>query len=222
MLKRPPRMRHLKEDHRGFVVPWFVSWAKNGKPCEYGEGEPDFRAADTRKFKRALAERRCWLCGEMLGVNLAFVIGPMCAVTRVTSEPPCHLECATYAVQVCPFLTKPRMRRNEKDLPEDRINPGGIAIPRNPGACCIWVTRSFKTFRPGAGNDGVLLRLGDPVSVQWYAEGREATRAEIERSIESGYPLLRDAAKRQGDEAVDQLVEDMAKVSPLLPREARV
>src|SRR5438477_249547 len=80
-----------------------------------GEGEPDFRCADKRKFHRALKEKRCWVCGDKLGVHLAFVIGPMCAVNKVTSEPPCHLECAEYSVRICPFLSRPRMRRNEHD-----------------------------------------------------------------------------------------------------------
>ena len=160
VIEKPARLNHLATDHRGFIVPWFVQWFKDGKGSAYGEGEPDFRCADERKFHRALKEKRCWVCGDKLGVHLAFVIGPMCAVNKVTSEPPCHLECAEYSVRICPFLSRPRMRRNEHDLPEQRIEAPGVHLKRNPGTICIWVTRSYQTFRPEIGQDGLLINLG--------------------------------------------------------------
>jgi len=217
MIERPARLKHFPTDHRGFVVPWFVQWFKDGEPGTFGEGAPDFRVADEHKFRRALKEKRCWVCGDKLGVHLAFLIGPMCAVNKVTSEPACHFECADYAARVCPFLTRPRMRRNEHALPAERIEAPGLHLRRNPGASCLWVTRSYTTFRPGVGADGMLFALGPPERVLWYCEGRAATRAEIEAAIVGGLPALEEVAELQGGGARAELIEGVRAVRTLLP-----
>jgi hypothetical protein len=211
------RIANLPRDSRGFPVPWFVQWFSDGKAGEPGVGEPDFRAADERKFVRAIKERRCWVCGQPLGQYMAFVIGPMCAVNRVTAEPPCHLDCATFSAIGCPFLSQPRMRRNEKEMPEHKDAPG-FMITRNPGATCVWVTKSFSTFRPHKGGSGLMFFLHPPTSVVWFAEGREATCAEVVASIESGFPLLLEMAQKEGPAAIRDLYEQLARAVPLLPR----
>jgi len=213
----PRRIKHLSVNHQGFVVPFFVQWFKDGEASAFGEGAPDFRVADERKFRRALQEKRCWVCGDRLGVHLAFLIGPMCAVNKVTSEPSCHFECADYAARVCPFLTRPRMRRNEHALPAARIEAAGVHLRRNPGAACIWVTRSVRPFRPDMGEDGILFALGPPERVLWYCEGRAATRAEIEAAITSGLPALEAVAELQGGGAMAELLKGVRAVQTLLP-----
>src|SRR5262245_17927108 len=102
----PARMARLPISPAGYPVPWFVATIK---------GEPDFRVIGPDKIARAVRADLCWLCGQTLGRFKAFVGGPMCAVNRTSAEPPSHRECAEYAVRACPFLTRPRMRRNEKD-----------------------------------------------------------------------------------------------------------
>src|SRR5215831_10331151 len=131
----PRRIAKLPVDHRGFPVPWFVAFI---------DGKPDFRMIDTPKLAIAVKQRRCWTCGEPLGVHLAFLIGPMCAVNRVISEPPSHRDCAIFSATACPFLSQSRMRRNEKNLPDDRMEAAGIGLSRNAGAVCIWTTRNYK------------------------------------------------------------------------------
>lgn len=201
----PLRMRGLPISDRGFPVPWFVAWLK---------GEPDFRCIDTPKLVLAVKKNLCWVCGQQKGRYHAFVIGPMCAVNRTTSEPPSHIECATYSVQACPFLTQPRMRRNEHLLPEERLDPRGIHLERNPGAACIWVTREFKPFDAG---NGVLFQIGDPVNVLWFCEGRTATREEIEHSIDTGLPHLRAMAEKEGTPAIAELDRCIERAQPFLP-----
>lgn len=213
----PARMKRLAVDHRGFPVPWFVQWMVDGKPVDYGQGAPDFRVMDSRKLGRAVREKRCWVCGERLGVHLAFVIGPMCAINRVISEPPSHRECAEFSAKACPFLSRPRMRRNEKDLPSDHREAPGFGLKRNPGVACLWFTRSFRTFRAQVGNAGILFRLGEPEAVEWYANGRPATRNEVMASIDSGLPSLREPAEQEGPDAVKALEAAIAKAMPLLP-----
>lgn len=45
---------------------------------------------------------------------------------------------------------------------------------------------------------GILFRIGRAFRTEWYSQGREATRAEVMESIETGIPLLRDANRLQG------------------------
>ncbi len=159
------RIKALPVDRRGFPVPWFVAKV---------DGEWDFRCIKPGGREDAYTKELCWVCGQRLGANKAFVIGPMCAINRVTAEPPSHLECAEWSAKACPFLTKPRMRRNEKDMPTEGTIPG-VGIMRNPGVSLIWITRSFKPFKTGNGND-FLFRVGNPERMLWFAEGRAATK----------------------------------------------
>src|SRR5581483_1562375 len=180
------RMRHLPVDERGYVVPWFVAWVN---------GKPEFRTMDRDKWKHAIRERRCWVCGDILGVNLAFVIGPMCGINRTTSEPPCHLECARWSARNCPFLSRPHMVRREDEITEAaRQNVSGEMITRNPGVTLIWITRTYKIWRDT--KDRPLIEVGEPESVEWWAERRPATRAEVEESVRTGLPLLEDLARQ--------------------------
>jgi hypothetical protein len=168
--------------HRGFPVPWFV---------ESIDGVPDFRVMDGRKLKKAVEERRCWVCGGRMGQFMAYVAGPMCAVNRTSSEPPSHVRCAVYSARACPFLSRPHMRRREEGLPEEAIIPAGVGIMRNPKAAMVWIVRGklkLKYDLKGA----LLFDLGEPEEVRWFSEGRTATRAEVDESIETGLPLLRE------------------------------
>lgn len=185
----PARLRRLPV-YRGFPVPWFVSWLDGP---DGPETVPEFRAMDARKWQQALAESRCWVCGEKLGTYRVFVIGPMCGINRTTSEPPCHADCAEWSAINCPFLSRPKAsRRDDADLLAAGAEPAaGCPIERNPGVVLLWWTRDYKTFRPGHGQPGQLIELGAPTRVRWICEGRDATRAEVAASIAGGLPALR-------------------------------
>jgi len=199
----PKRMARRPINDRGFPVPWFVPKVK---------GEWDFRAVDPHKMVIAYRQRLCWLCGEPLGQYLCFVIGPMCAVNRISSEPPSHRECAEYAARACPFLSKPRAKRNTVDLPDSKPM-SGIHLDHNPGATLLWVTKTYSPVSDGRG--GVLFQIGHPREVQWFAEGRAATRAEIVAAMDKGLPYLRELASIEGGEK--QLEANIAKAMKLLP-----
>lgn len=193
----PERIARLPVDERGYPVPWFVAFV---------DGKPDFRVVGANKRRDAVQMHRCWVCGERLGVYLTFTIGPMCVVNRVTSEPPAHTECAEFSAKACPFLTRPKMRRRENDLPAGTVDPPGIALDRNPGAVAVWTTDRFLPFQT-PDRRGWLIKIGEPLQIRWYAEGRAATRAEVEASIESGYPSLLEAAEKEGPVAIAALAE---------------
>lgn len=204
----PARMASLPRDHRGFPVPWFVAWI---------DGVADFRVIGPGKISDAVRRNVCWLCGQPRGIHNAFIIGPMCAINRTISEPPSHLECAEFAVRACPFLTQPRMRRNDKDIPADSKEPAGVGLKRNPGVACIWVTKEFRLMKV---DNGVLFRLGDPERVLWFAEGRTATREEVAESIRTGLPLLMEPAMAEGAAAVQELRRLCERARTLLPASA--
>jgi len=207
----PIRMTRLPIDARGYPVPWFVAWV----PGPDGVNVPEFRAQDARKFVEAIKGKRCWVCGDTLGRWLAFPIGPMCSITRTISEPPSHLDCATWSIRNCPFLSNPNMARRDDNLPRDYTTAGGFPITRNPGVMCLWLTRSFEVFDAGDGKP--LITLGEPAGVTWWREGRTATRAEVEASINSGLPALLGMAQKQGTAAIAAFEAAYVQAKALLP-----
>lgn len=193
-------------------MPWFVCWLDgNGARTEPGTGKPDFRVVDTRKLAIAITRKLCWICGGAMGRHMAFVIGPMCAVSRVSSEPPCHRACAEYAVCACPFLIHPRMVRNDRVALPTNFTPDGH-IDRNPGVSAIWMTRGYGAF---VSDGSQLFRLGDPEEIMWLRQGRAATRPEIIKSIDDGMPLLREKNTKPGHE--EELQRQYRRLLQMVP-----
>jgi len=209
----PPRIARLPLE-QGWPVPWFVYRGEDGT------GTPDFRVVDKRKFAQALKERKCWICGDLLGHWLAFPLGPMCAITRTISEPPSHRECAEWSIQNCPFLSNPAMVRRTDNVPAEAEEAVGFGLKRNPGVMALWMTRTFETFRVARsqiGNPGVLITVGEPADVTWWCEGRRATRAEVKASVDSGFVNLLNAAKLQGPVAIEELGKQAKRAEALWP-----
>lgn len=204
----PMSIRALPIDPvRKVPVPWFVAWI---------DGKPEFRVADGAKIAVAVREHRCWVCGGLLDNRVTFLIGPMCVINRVSSEPPSHPGCAEYSARACPFLSRPGMCRREGGLPEEADAPG-IMIDRNPGVTCLWTTRSPGAKPFNANGTGILFRLFPPTDLSWWAESRAATQAEVDASVASGLPLLKQMAEqdpRPG--ALDALDLMMIDALPLL------
>lgn len=205
----PLRIRLLPRNDAGYPIPWFVATI---------DGKPDFRVIERGRIDYALRNPVCWVCGGLRSGSMpaAFVIGPMCAVNRISAEPPSHVECAIYSATHCPFLSIPKMVRREKGVPVEAKVPAGISIRRNPGVALVWLTRTSRWFRD-PGGDGVLFDVGEPLETHWFAEGREATRAEVLASIESGLPILRDMAVDEGPEALAELMNQHAEALALVP-----
>lgn len=197
----PNHMKDLPRDSRGYPVPWFVAWV---------DGVPDFRVADGAKRVKAVKHNLCWICGQRLGTYLAFTIGPMCAINRVSSDPPQHLECAIFSALGCPFLSRPQANRRTANLPAEAEDAPGLPIMRNPGVTLVWVTKSYR-IRSN------LFYVGDPVSTAWYREGRAATRQEVLDSIQSGLPSLTEMAAAEGPTAVQALEYATAVAMRLVP-----
>jgi hypothetical protein len=198
LVSLPDSMASLPVDVRGYPVPAFVAWI---------DGEPDFRVIKPGWLGECVRRNKCWLCGGHLGVRKWFVIGPMCAITRTTSEPPSHRLCAEFAVKNCPFLTKPMAKRNERDLPETRVTPAGRHIERNPGVVCVWETKHYGIFKDGNGRP--LFDVGDPTGATFWREGRLARQEEVLESVTSGLHHLWAEAEGQGPPAQQALARQI-------------
>jgi len=204
----PAAVGRLPRDKHGRPVPWFVA---------YIDGEPDFRVIRRGGIEDAHRYGWCWVCGQPIaGRYKAFVIGPMCAVNRVSAEPPGHQACAIYSALACPFLSTPNMVRRDRQMPVEHSDPAGIMLERNPGVALVWTTTHYAKFA-APGGPGFLFDIGEPDSVAFYAQGRPATRAEVLASIESGLPTLREMAEADGPEAVAALDEQTAAALELIP-----
>jgi hypothetical protein len=198
----PPRIARRPVSPTGYPIPFFVHVDD--------QGAPDFRVVGRGKIGQAVKRRLCWVCGEPLGRTFAMTLGPMCAINRTISEPPSHRECAVYSAVACPFLSNPRMRRNEAgiraadgSMEDGFVEASGVGLRRNPGAMAVWCTRGYRPFQVPGG--GVLFTFDDPTEVLWFAEGRTATRREVDASINSGLPLLLHEAEKEGPRAVAEL-----------------
>lgn len=208
----PRRLALLPQDKAGHPVPWFVAWIG---------GKPDFRVIKPGAIREAMRCSLCWVCGHGFsgGEDRAFTIGPMCAVNLVSAEPPSHLECATWSARNCPFLATPNMVRRDRHMPEGAENPAGIMIRRNPGVALVWVT-GYRSWKPrDLGGAALLFYIGEPKRALWFAEGREATRAEVLASIGSGLPLLREMAEEDGPDAVAELERMHSAALAHVPRD---
>lgn len=205
----PARIAALPVDHRGYPVPWFVQWV---------DGQPDHRIMDGSKLMKAWTTKLCWICGQPLGgATVTFAIGPMCAVNRVSAEPPSHKECALFSVKGCPFLSRPHAHRREAGLPENHVEPSGNMLRRNPGVMLLWTAKRHTAGPFAVPDGGFLFNVGEPLECLFFFEGREATREEIEESINSGLPHLRELAEQGGLGDVAALEEMVAVAWTLLP-----
>lgn len=203
----PPKIKALPVDRRGYPVPWFTPWVG---------GEPEFRAVYPDQAYKAHKAGKCWICGQRNQGAYAFVIGPMCAINRVSSEPPSHLDCGRFAVTACPFLSRPlAKRRDVSDIPHQP--PPGVMLERNPGVSLIWVTRSYRfETEPNEPTNG-LFRIGSPIKpLEWYSEGRKATRKEVLESIESGLPKLTELALLHGEAGLEALRKQIERAMKLV------
>jgi hypothetical protein len=201
----PQSIAALPRDHRGYPVPWFVAWR---------DGVAVFPAFDPDKWNRAVNRRLCWVCGEPLGRAMVFVVGPMCTINRISSEPPCHFVCASYSAQVCPFLANPQMRRVPEEITGPVSAPGGIMATHNPGVMALWSTRHYRIIRT---DTGPIVGMGPASSVRWWTRGRLATAREAEEAFLIGVARLSEMAKPDGLEAISALARMASEAGRWLP-----
>lgn len=179
----PTSVAKLPRDSRGLPVPWFVAWI---------DGKPDFRVADGRKVIDAIENKLCWVCGEKLSPSQhTFVVGPMCSLNHITSEPPCHHACAVFSAKACPFLNRQEFYRREKGMPEN----AKIGVSESVKVTLLWTCCGYQL----RDSDGILFNMPNPSKVDWYCEGRIATRQEIIEAIDASAGRLKQICNDEND-----------------------
>ncbi len=162
-VQMPPRIARMATDRRGYPIPYTVM---------YVNGVPDFTAVDPKKWLTLLKIQGCGICGGTLHGRMFFVGGPLCAENRLFFDHPMHEECATYALQVCPFLCIPKMHyRKETSLP-----PGANILKSvskdKPDVFMLGSSRGYDLMRNGK---EVLLHAQPWDTLRWWKEGVEIT-----------------------------------------------
>ncbi|MGC1301667.1 MAG: hypothetical protein WA840_04760, partial [Caulobacteraceae bacterium] len=105
-----------------------------------------------------------------------------------------------FAVRLCPFLASPSARWSggRQGVPGYSAQANTTRIAS--AATAIWLTRG-RGANPFRAGDGMLFGLDEPARLEWYAEGRAATSAEVRDAIALGLPTLRRKAETEGRRA---------------------
>lgn len=159
-------LRELERDRRGYPIPWFVARPANG-PI-------DFRVMDPDHLLNAVHDRLCWVCGKRHHKDVAFIGGPLSTVQGLYADPPAHLDCAMFSIKVCPFLAIPTAKRRQAKLP-DHIVIADVMI-ENPKVFGVLITDEYHFV-------GSSIKAGSPSAIQWYYEGKPASRVRVKAAI---------------------------------------
>lgn len=149
----PMRMRTLERDLRGYPIPFIV--------LRDTSGQPQFTINDVRRTQQCRSKRLCAICGKRFDDGMWFVGGSRCFLHPHGAflDPPAHLECAEYALQVCPFLAMPRY---SKRIDDGKLAPGtmpdGMRLvrtdhmpPNQPAQFGLGFTREYTVQHPRPG-----------------------------------------------------------------------
>ena len=97
--------RNLRVEPTGFPLTYDVSLLADGSPKGIG--------ADMFIERHMLRARRCGVCGDELGSEVAFVGTTVAAAKRWFSTPGLHVDCARYSFATCPVLSKPTWKARD-------------------------------------------------------------------------------------------------------------
>lgn len=195
----PSRCRDLAV-YDGARVPWSVAWVESeprGGPASATAigaiaTRPDFRQSDAAKVVRCIEDERCLVCGGPLGRFRTFVLTTMSIVNGLSSEPPCHRECAEWWARVTP------------------IADGRIVV--------AWTSRSSQPFRADGVGLGVLYRIGEPLAVRFYRGGVPVVAGAVLEEIGQGsVPLLVSARERDAAFAAEVAAKADNEPRPVAP-----
>lgn len=172
----PTRMKHLPKDGRGYPIPTNVFRDK--------AGAAHFAINDEKCRMRQAIQDRCPICDGKLFKGRWFVGGPLSAFHPNGSyfDLPLHHECATYALQVCPYLAMRNYvkRVDTRTLDPERvderqifIDPTMIAQKPKLFVCAMTVGQTFvkEHVRP----------LRPWHRIEYWRDGVEIDAAEGER-----------------------------------------
>lgn len=164
----PAGLNERPKDARGYPIT-FVTLIQ-------ADGTPDFTTIDAGKIVECIQRAVCGMCGQgWPGPYFdeqdhlrAFIGGPLSIENRNFLDPPMHVPCAEYAMQVCPHIATPTARYAKPKLggPEQRELFQGVADDRPEkfglyitDKCDIAIWRGQPVFLPAP-----------PIEVRWQEE----------------------------------------------------
>jgi hypothetical protein len=173
-VEMPPSLAARPRDPRGFPIT-FVTLIDH-------KGKPDFTTIDARKIIACIQQSRCGMCGEAWpsmsnspeGARrsddhlMAFIGGPLSCQNRNFLDPPMHVECAEYAMKVCPHITTPTARYKKQVLggPDQREVFDEVAAER-PEKFGLYVTDGCRVID----YQGQPVFIANPPSrLEWTSE----------------------------------------------------
>jgi hypothetical protein len=164
-LPEMPRRLRQRAKHNGYPVPYSVMWV---------DGVPDFRVTDGERWLSCVRGRRCAMCGVGLDKGAWFVGGPLCEVNRVFLDPAMHLDCAEFALRVCPFLAAPRSHFSdlERRPAPDAATPSTIVSPERPDRFMLGLAAGYQLIRV---NNQPAIYATPWHQVQWWRHGSPIT-----------------------------------------------
>ena len=170
----PPSIAERPKDARGFPIT-FVTLIQS-------DGRPDFTSIDGEKILRCMNEALCGLCGQGWPSSsnspegsrrsddhlIAFIGGPLSCANQNFLDPPMHVECARYAMQVCPHIVIPTSRyAKSKAGHEGRVEFVGVH-PDRPEKFGLYITDKCRVVsylgQP-------LFQAADPIDITWSTHG---------------------------------------------------
>ena len=164
----PPLIAARPRDARGYPI-LFTSYIDDA-------GVPDFRISDPAKRDQCFQERRCGICGNVMGdlMVMVFLGGPLAVANRCFGDPPMHPPCAEYSRLVCPWLSLNRDRHvpmgSEVHGGRVRNPPGGVENKTNLMA--LYSTHGYIGCR--GDTSGYVFYADLPIRVVWYEQATGA------------------------------------------------
>ena len=155
----PTRIQLLPKDERGYPIPYGVFWK---------DGVPDFRQIDHVKWVECTEKHLCGICGNKLDKNFCFVGGKLSIKNRLFTDSPMHIECAVYALQVCPFLAMPKFGYLNKQREDAAVYE--FVSNEKPEVFGMGVTSKYSVIRI---DNGYALHSGRFSRIVLWKDGKQ-------------------------------------------------
>ena len=165
----PPGLDARPKDPRGFPIT-FVTLIQ-------ADGTPDFTTIDGRKIVECIRDYKCGMCGRRFFEDetniVAFIGGPLSIENQNFLDPPMHVQCAEYAMQVCPHIAIPTSRYAKPKEGEGRELYQGVH-PDRPQKFGMYLVDIGGYQVANHGGQPVFI-ANKPIEVRWQTDDHPET-----------------------------------------------
>lgn len=166
----PPGLDTRPKDNRGYPIT-FVTLIQE-------DGTPDFTTIDGQKILECIRHGKCGLCGSRFTDDetniVAFIGGPLAIENQNFLDPPMHVQCAEYAMKVCPHIAIDTSRYSKPKEGEGRELFQGVH-PDRPEKFGLYLVH-FGGYQVQNYMGQPVFVASDPIKVVWQ-EDLEKERA---------------------------------------------